>query len=516
MSRLGDLNIPKRDGYIGRPERLSEDLKSVGKKVEPFKRLATEGFGQVLFGDEGTIPWYTSFVPGADLTDKLMEGRQPGLLDIPGPGTLAKMAMLPIVKFGSKEILEGTARMGKNARNLNKAKNPYIERWHRTRSLNDEGIHDKGILVGKDNPNYGKNTGDKDRLKIPAAWLGTNPTEIPVLQYYFMNKPGEVSTYRVRIPKKEYYSTPRLKWNSGGRGDAVDARIVGNGESSLTGEVGRRTGRESLIDLFGKSIPPQYLERIPNAEIDRMKEHSDMLEYYRDAFSSPTHTLSEIGSDIVKNEMNHWMPASERMKLYAYDVPKLRTIQLGYRPDALLAIANKNYNKQTFGIPKYGSLALSGDLPDKFDIPRQFHPKKPMSIENPDAVATGYVSRGNSIQPYPPVEEIRAWDPYRRVMKWNDYNYYVNSGNTPAFAMFHARPSKVLVDTPEGLKTNTISDNSEVFGGHISRGNTFNAYKDKPVELLKELKASGVSADERAKQLHNLMQLRSNVEGLYW
>ena len=30
----------------------------------------------------------------------------------------------------------------------------------------------------------------------------------------------------------------------------------------LTGEVGRRTGNESLIDLYGSDIPPKYLEKI--------------------------------------------------------------------------------------------------------------------------------------------------------------------------------------------------------------------------------------------------------------
>ena len=493
-----------------------QSLKDVGQKAEPWKRLATEGFGQVLFGDEGTIPWYMSFAPGADLTDKLMEGRQPGLLDIPGPGTLAKIAMLPIMKLGAKEILEGTARMGKNARNLDKAKNPVIERWHRTRSINDANIRDKGLLVGKDNPNYGKNTGDENRLKIPAAWLGTSPSEVPVLQYYFMNKPGEVSTYRVRIPKEEYYSTPRLKWDSGYRGDAADARIVGKGESSLTGEVGRRTGRESLIDLFGKSIPPQYLEQIPRTEIDKMKAHSDMLEHYRDEFGLPSQTLSEIGNDIVKDEMDHWVPASERFHMYRYDVPKLRDIQSGRRPDELLANANREYKNQPHGIPKYGSLALSGEMPERFDIPWQYHPKEHMPIGNPEAVATGYVSRGNSIHPYALEKDIKSWNPGQRRMKWNDYNFYVNSGETPAFAMFHTRPSKVLVDTPEGLKTNIISDNSEIFGGHISRGNIHNSYNTKPSELLKELKDEGVSPDERAKTLRELMQLRSNVEGLYF
>lgn len=110
MGRLAELNVPTREGNLRNPERLSQGLKDIGQKAEPWKRLATEGFGQVLLGDEGTIPWYMSFAPGADLTDKLMEGRQPGLLDVPGPGTLGKAALLAV----NKDVLKGLARLLKS------------------------------------------------------------------------------------------------------------------------------------------------------------------------------------------------------------------------------------------------------------------------------------------------------------------------------------------------------------------------------------------------------------------
>ena len=528
MGKLAELNIPTREGNLRNPERLNRSLKDIAQKVEPLKRLATEGFGQVLLGDEGTIPWYMSFAPGADLTDKLMEGRQPGLLDVPGPGTLAKIAMLPIMKFGAKEVLEGTARMGKNARNLDKAKNPVIERWHRTRSKNDASIRDKGLLVGKDNPNYSKNTCDADELKIPAAWLGTNPSEIPVLQYYFMNRPREVSTYRVRIPKEEYYSTPRLKWDSGYRGNASDARIVGKGESSLTGEVGRRTGRESLIDLFGKSIPAEYLEKIPNEEIRRHAAKNKVLEEYLDDLGEDPrdYSMSKLGTMLADEDLN-WLPFNDRI----YNYTKLKDIgervsenvknMPNYPPSEHLKDALNYFyaphQRGTDAIPSYGYGMFDDEtrvMPtDKSRIKGKFetHSITPRSlfqfkVPKDEQIQVGSVSRGlfNSYD----------LDPKKRLMNWGEFNKRIAAGETPSHAMFNSRPDKVLVDTPEGLQVRNAYASP---GGHISRGNaTTDVMNSRPDKLLKDLKSLGVPSTMRAKQLHELMLQRSNVAGYDW
>jgi hypothetical protein len=525
---MANPDMPKREGYLKHPEWLNSDIKALGEKGSTLGRLVTEGMPELLFGEEGTIPWYMSLAPGADLTDKVMEGRRPGLLDMPGPGTLGKFAMLPIAKFGAKEIRSGAARMGKNARNLDKAKNPVIERWHRTRSKNDAGIKDKGLLIGADNPNYGKNTGDEDALPIPATWLGTNPSEIPVLQYYFMNRPGEVSTYRVRIPKEEYYSTPRMKWDAGYRGDASDARIVAKGESSLTGEVGRRTGRESLIDLYGRSIPAEYLEKISNKEIRKYADKNRNLENYIDELGEDPsdYTMSKLGTMLSSEDLN-WMPFLDRTDSYT----KLKEVgdrvsrnvarMPNYPPSEHLRDALNYYytpdNRGNVPIPAYGYGMFDSQTRNlQFDASRprgkfETHTIVPKSltevkIPTDEQIQVGAISRGLGT----PHDFILK----DRLMNWDVFNDMLADGYTPARAMMKSRPDKILVDTPEGLQVHNLYTS---LGGHISRGNAAtDVINSKPDELLRDLKSSGVPSDIRAKRLHELMLQRSNVAGFDW
>lgn len=248
MGRLAELNIPTREGNLRNPERLNQNLKDIGQKAEPLKRLATEGFGQVLLGDEGTIPWYMSFAPGADLTDKLMEGRQPGLLDVPGPGTLAKIAMLPFMKFGAKEILEGTARMGKNARNLDKAKNPVFKMYHRTDVGNVPSIMEKGILASP--ADKGIHTFMEENLPN-MVWLSRTP-EAPVLTDKARKYPRTVGHIEVTMPKAEY---------------AKRKQFIDNRWHNLPGEdrdfvPTPRGGKFGNVSIFPDDIPADHLRDV--------------------------------------------------------------------------------------------------------------------------------------------------------------------------------------------------------------------------------------------------------------
>lgn len=254
---MANPDIPKREGYLKHPEWLNSNVKTLGEKGSTLGRLVTEGMPELLLGEEGTIPWYMSLAPGADLTDKVMEGRRPGLLDMPGLGTVGKFAMLPIAKFGSKEITKGAARMGKTARNIEKANqdNSFIRRFHRTPAVNEASIDQHGIQIM--NNNRGMNTRDIDEY-IPVNFLGTSPVNIPVLRR-LEKTPNKFVTYEVDIPKEQYYNTPRVMFE-GGRGGSP--KIVKAGESSLTDEG------EYKIDTFGKDIPAEWLHKIPNSEID--------------------------------------------------------------------------------------------------------------------------------------------------------------------------------------------------------------------------------------------------------
>lgn len=464
--------IPKRS-----PKTSVTDLNEFAKTAGSTAASAAYPIMLGLTGEDTGDEWYEDLaygaVPGGALVQRAKTGTVPGLLDLlPGDvGAGARLAMLPIAKFGAEEIAKGAARMGKSARNTEKALNPYVERWHRTRSKNDFSIGKKGLLAGGNNPNYGKNTGDHDALPLPAVWLGTSPTEIPVLQYYATHLPHEVSTYRVRIPKDKYYSTPRMKWDKGFRGNAGDARIVAKGESSLTGEVGRRTGNESLIDLYGSDISPKYLEKIPNDEIEKLSEHAKEMEWYKNEHGTGNETMSELGNSIVRDEMNNWMPASERFYLFDFSMPN--TLDFEYRsPYEALVATNEHIMNAENGMPKYGYRVLSGEMPTKFDTKAEYYPKPEVKFKDPAAVSRGHVSRGWQS----PVEEPdKKFDPKLRMFNWGMYNGLISEGHSPATATSFAAPVGKLVDTPNGLDIQYFRDPSSFyqkdnFEGAVSRG----------------------------------------------
>lgn len=534
---MAGLNIPHRSElphgtFLGDLNRARLDAQ---QKATDIGNKAVELGADVAFGEDTGDSFLEDLaygaVPGGSLYQRAKTGTRPGLLDFADfiPGSGAVKAMLPIAVKPTLDAMKAGKRMGKTSRNLEKAQNPYIERWHRTRSLNDANIRDKGLLVGEDNPNYSKNTGDAYRLKIPAAWLGTNPSEIPVLQHYFMHAPEEVSTYRVRIPKEEYYATPRLKWDSGYRDDAASARIVGKGESSLTGEVGRRTGRESMIDLFGKSIPAEYLEKVPNREIMKHFDKNKNLEDYIDAMGEDPAdwSLAKAGNQLASEDLN-WMPFHDRISTYT----KLKEVgdQVSYnisrRPkyppsEHLKDVLNYFYTPEQRGpvqIPAYGYVMFdeqTRNLPSDMSRPvgkfetHTMRPKSVVQINIPtdEQIQVGAVSRG--LNP-----DAGRWNPKDRLMNWNAYDEYISKGHTPSHAMWNSAP-EILVDDPDiGLMVKKLEKPSV---GHISRGNYF-PY-DAGIPLTKQFKVykdEGVlSKALRGDILREVMKRRSNEDGLY-
>lgn len=478
---MAGLNIPKRSElprgtFLGDVNNARLDAQA---KLSDYAERASGVAGDMLFGEdtgEGMLKDLAyGLVPGGSLFQRATTGTRPGLLDfadfVPGGG-VAK-AMLPIAAKPTLDALKAGQRMGKTGRNLKKAQNPYIERWHRTRSKNDASIQKKGLLIGKDNPNYAKNTGDADEFQIPVNWLANNPTEIPVLQYYFKNLPDEVSTYRVRIPKDVYYSTPRMKFGSGMRSTASDASIVANGEPSLSGEIGRRTGKQSKIDLYGSSIPPENLEKIPNNDILAKLVHDEQMETFAREHLTGNESPSEIGNYIVKNEMNDWIPASERF----YD-NSVATTPIPHDDNPPYIQLYERAAGVKHGVPKYGARVLAGDMPYKFDTPWEFYEKQ-YYPEDIDKYAMGSISRGWVADRAPwerqeeavdrRIREAERWSPKHRRFDWDLYNEYIESGASPRYATHEAAPQYELNDDPiQGLLLKVTRD-PKPSTGHISR-----------------------------------------------
>lgn len=535
---MAGLNIPKREQLENGP-KLSDlnkaRLKAQDRLSDYAERAAVKGadlaFGEDT-GDSLLEDLAYGAVPFGSLFQRAKTGTRPGLLDfadfIPGSGALK--AMLPIAVKPTLDAMKAGKRMGKTSRNLDVAKNPYVERWHRTKASNAQSIGDKGLLIGKDNPNYGRNTGDANDLQIPVNWLANNPTNIPVLQYAFTTDPTSTVTYRVKIPKDIYYDTPRLKFRSGRRGSGThDTYIVGKKESSLTGERGRQTGEDAMIDLFGASIPPEWLEKIPNDKIEKYSaKKNNLLNYIDDMGEDPVDwPLSKAGSQLATEDLN-WLPFHDRIYYYkkmkdvGERVSKNIARMPNYPPSEHLRDALRYFypliQRGKMKLPAYGYGMFDDqtrNLPS--DVSRrkgkfETHTRAPKSlfeytIPTDEQVQVGTVSRG--------LGSAYGFKLKDRVMNWDKFNKHLASGNTPYGAMLESKPDRILVDTPDGLKTRTEYGTS---AGHISRGNStmpMTMYRDsRPDELLKELKRlGGTSADERAEELQRLMRTRSNEDG---
>lgn len=485
---MAGLNIPKREQLENGP-KLSDlnraRLKAQDRLSDYAERAAVKG-ADVAFGEDTGDSLLEDLaygaVPGGSLYQRAKTGTRPGLLDFADfiPGSGAMKAMLPIAVKPTLDAMKAGKRMGKTSRNLDKAKNPYIERWHRTKASNDQSIQDKGLLIGKDNPNYGRNTGDADGLPMPVNWLANNPINIPVLQYNFGTDPASTVTYRVKIPKDIYYDTPRLKFGSGRRGSGThDTYVVGKKESSLTGERGRQTGEDAMIDLFGSSIPPEWLEKIPNDEIQRRVAHHEQMRDFEANHGDEIigRTKSQVGNDIVRDEMNDWMTASDRLDAYKFDYGSPVTY-LNVPPREQFFNNARRYK----GIPKYGALHLLGDLPEKFDSEVKYWFPSTMP-KNIDQYAEGSISRGWSpdrvlynIGERSPYFELykdnitNNFNPKDRLFNWDTYNraLYMD-GKSPAEATRLAQPQKKLIDSPTFGLTTMSNDAKPTSVGAISR-----------------------------------------------
>lgn len=175
-------------------------------------------------------------------------------------------SMVPVAAaFASSLLKGGKGRIGKTIRNLKKAKNPVVTRYHRTHVGNVPSIEERGLLMSTDN--YGRNTADAADLP-PMLWLSGRSDMIPVLR----TKPDEQALFRVDIPEKEYWESPRFKFKYGrGRTEPKDVqKVSGRGNMSVSSE-----GPYS-IDAFGRDIPREWLTRIDNVPEKSVSELADL------------------------------------------------------------------------------------------------------------------------------------------------------------------------------------------------------------------------------------------------
>ena len=263
--------IPKRS-----PKTSVTDLNEFAKTAGSTAASAAYPIMLGLTGEDTGDEWYEDLaygaVPGGALVQRAKTGTIPGLLDLlpSDVGAGARLAMLPIAKFGAEEIAKGAARMGKSGRNVAKAMekksgdSPYTF-YHRTHVDNVDNIKKEGLNLK--NSNYGRNTGDSDELP-PVNWLSPSPSAIPVLRYPLNNDPESVAQFKVTIPRDVYHNTPKFVMPEGRGGDRIVP--VPKGELGVTNE-----GPYKIL-MYGDNIPPENLEQMPMEEVfkDIKDEHA--------------------------------------------------------------------------------------------------------------------------------------------------------------------------------------------------------------------------------------------------
>lgn len=139
-----------------------------------------------------------------------------------------------------------------------KPKQEWVTRYHRTKTSNAPSIEQHGLLTH--NPNIGDNTWLPGKADYHKIWLADNPSEIPVLRQLMSEAPQDVTTYKVRMPKGWYMESPRF-YMPKGRADAAMKRAPAD-KIRLTNEG------KYKIDLLGRDIPPEYLQKLPTYKTD--------------------------------------------------------------------------------------------------------------------------------------------------------------------------------------------------------------------------------------------------------
>ena len=435
----------------------------------------------IMNGEDADIGMAESLIPTVSLQKKLAQGKLPGLadiMDIPNPLS----AMAPI-GYALKELRAG-ARLGKTLRNIEKAKEArdFVHRIHRTHVKDANSIENSGLLVGKDNPNYSRNTGDTHRYP-PSVWMGVDPTNVPVMQHYFTQQGDKgidkTRTFSVRIPRDVYNERQRVKWEGGRSGTPVV--VSGKENPSLSPETARWTGNQAKIDMMVGSIPKEWLNRIPQKKIheladkriaregleqeikdfygrdyiprqvldnkrlelssgDRLANKLNFNERYADAEGNLADAIDLVTRESKKPEyLGDGGDDGRGRKLTPYGVLSEALAQLGDYPIGAkpLPYGTQAYDVMTGKVKPEGGVRAS-------DI-------------NP---AIGAVTKG--------MMNPGGISPKERLFDWNRYNGLINIGGSPRLATLASQP-RYRMD-PDCPIMFTPVDRPNLATGSISRG----------------------------------------------
>lgn len=553
--------IPKRS-----PKTSATDLNEFAKTAGSTAASAAYPIMLGLTGEDTGDEWYEDLaygaVPGGALVQRAKTGTIPGLLDLlPGDvGAGARLAMLPIAKFGAEEIAKGAARMGKSARNVSEAMekkaNPTVVRYHRTLDDNVADIMREGLVPNS--RNQGKNTSNQHQLP-DMVWLGNNPTEIPVLRLPLEKHPEDVAEFKVKIPSDVYYNTPRYKFPNG-RGWG-NPQLVPKGEPSLSNEGSYK------IDTFGSTITPDMLERIPNAELQEMLVRDDRARELAWTLinSDPNSTEGLVRSRLRREnpalgervdraveeiqagddrlidrdafeQANIDLPISSRYSNTSDEYEKVlkkasRNISnamkqdkwgvglFHYTPYARLkdALNQLPVNEQGRVVTQkyYPSGTRLSDLvkgdPDDVPMPEELGGFT-NTMPGADQIAKGAVSHGGG-QDWPTLKQ--------RHFDYDTYNENIAQGYPPAVAADFATPYyKFMIDPDDATGTRwgwyTSNDRKGNNYGMITEGEGDYFAMRRVKDLMDYARQYGLNPDRRA-ELHNLFQdvLRRGTIGSY-
>lgn len=100
--RIDKIDNPEANFYTR--GQIRADIRA--DKAKRFAKELPSKMADVIFGEEGRLPWYASMIPGADLVDKISAGKRPGLMDLPGLSDVKAVKAMMIAGVPLRDIFK--------------------------------------------------------------------------------------------------------------------------------------------------------------------------------------------------------------------------------------------------------------------------------------------------------------------------------------------------------------------------------------------------------------------------